>query len=188
MPLPTVLQMLHEGELGGPTPAHSIQAYLVAQTGMQLNNTVTLQGNQMSQLHNLAPPIGCKITTPLNPKPEVYPTPTQMVRVGGDVPEIGGRCRGSSACRQPPTWGTLVFCCRGYPGTVSVFGPTQGYPEPSPRVPGWAGRAGVGIPAAYLPGCMGRVWQGVWIGCWLCLGMPVKGTPPSPGCCFGHGA
>jgi hypothetical protein len=94
----------------------------------------------------------------------------------------------SSLGRQPPTWGTLVSCCRGYPGTVSVLGHTQGYPEPSPRVPGWAGRAGVGVPAAYLPGRMGGVWQGVWIGCWLCLGMPVKGTPPWPGCCFGHGA
>jgi hypothetical protein len=76
----------------------------------------------------------------------------------------------SSLGRQPPTWGTLVSCCRGYPGTVSVFGHTPGYPELSPRVPGWAGRAGVGVPAAYLPGCTGRVWQGVWVGCWLCLG------------------
>lgn len=66
MPLPTGLQMQHEGEMGGATPAHSI-----AQTGMQPSNTVTPQGNQLRQLlrlatyaatttleHNLAPPIG----------------------------------------------------------------------------------------------------------------------------------
>lgn len=49
MPLPTALQMQHEGEMGGPTPAHSI-----AHTGMQPSNTVKPQGNQFSQLLRLA--------------------------------------------------------------------------------------------------------------------------------------